>query len=157
MGGPRYTRAEVERIRREYASAASVAALAAAIGRTPEAVKQKAFEFQLHRPRTVAPDSPRSALQRAIVERYATAPDLQVLAAELGTTIGTLKGLAYRLGVKRDRALMRKARVKGGHASVEARARKKSGVHTRTSLPPRTLIAATVTPLDAAWRGLLQP
>lgn len=142
MGGPRYTPDQLALLRREYKTAPSVRALARTLGRSPDAVKCKALELGLHRPREVEPESPHNALMRAIAARYADAPDLHALAAELGITFGSLKGYAYRLGIKRSREVMHAARVKGGHGSVRVRR------------DQRVKRATRATPLDAAWRGL---
>ena len=158
MGGRRYTRDELKLLKGQYTSAPSVAALARQLDRSPEAVKQKALELGLHRPREIPPESPRGELMKTIVKRYADAPSVPGLAKELGITPGSLKGYAYRLGVKRSREVMKPGRAKGGRTSVAVRRAK--AVERKTGVRPPPIKAGHTrhvfaTPLDAAWRGLI--
>lgn len=142
MAAP-YSPAELQRLRAEFATAESIEALAASIGRSAHGLKAKAYEIGLTRPRP-EPAAWRTAIIQA---RYPSAPDLHALAAELGLTYSALKAHASRFGVGRTEDRNTEARKRGGQRSAEVRRAK-----ARAKALPR---AVRATPLDAAWRGLL--
>lgn len=138
-----------KRLKLEYMLTPSVRALAREFGCDEGTIRRAARHLGLRRPRKADPDE----RGHVIRTKFPTTPDVAALAKELGITEGSLRQHAYRLGVHRAEEIKAQARMRGGLASGKVRRQRKQEAERGPAALEKRVRA---TPLDAAWRGLLQ-
>lgn len=141
-----------KRLKLEYMLTPSVRALAREFNVDEGTLRRAARTLGLRRPRKADPEE----RARRIKEAFPTA-DIPTLAKELGITVASLRQHAYRLGVHRAEDVKYEQRLRGGLKSAELRRQKAAqALHEELNGKKALQRRLRATPLDAAWRGLME-